>query len=242
MLVFLTNSPIKRWLASRWFTLIELLVVIAIIAILASMLLPALGRAREAAQGLSCLSNLKNVNMSSLSYATDYNGWTLASYYNYFGYETKKNWVYVFCNNDYIKEKYCGGNPLPSSILRCPSQKDNISDSYPATHYGINNGLGCVSTDMQAAGKPVWQYDARGLIKIESIQNPSGIASFADANTGKYAVIYYSDTKFSGFFPALRHGGGSNFSFFDGHAEKLNETDIFYNPTRWIQAKRPWYY
>src|SRR5471032_743507 len=54
------------------FTLIELLVVIAIIAILAAILFPVFAQAREKARAISCLSNIKQVNLSWQMYLQDY--------------------------------------------------------------------------------------------------------------------------------------------------------------------------
>jgi len=72
-------GSMTRRLGRRGFTLVELLVVIGITAVLISVLLPALSRAREQANSVKCLSNLRSMHQAATMHANDHQGFIPAA-------------------------------------------------------------------------------------------------------------------------------------------------------------------
>lgn len=127
------------------FTLIELLVVIAIIAILAAILFPVFARARENARRSSCQSNLKQLGLSIVQYAQDYDE-RMVSYLN-FATPASQTAHWMSMIQPYLKSK---------QIMQCPSDpNDDIPNAFwgsvPAAEwfhssYGYNKRMGSSTT------------------------------------------------------------------------------------------------
>src|ERR1700753_1440287 len=63
-----TTLPVKL---RRAFAFIELLIIVAVVAILAGLLLPALAKAKQKAQRINCVNNLKQVGLAFRLFSGD---------------------------------------------------------------------------------------------------------------------------------------------------------------------------
>ena len=182
-----TPSHNRRLYHVVGFTLVELLLVIAIIGLLAGMVLAVTSAIRTSAHTTQCMSNLRQISMSSMSYGVDNGGnlpgpemWgTSAGYYWWqsiksFGAEMFSG-IYHCPESNYSKREVLSWNQAPNYPAiafigalwgRAPNATD-YEVSFHGNSYGMNNQCTYGNLGYNAAtnNNYHWSGDATNALK-----------------------------------------------------------------------------
>lgn len=212
------------------FTLIELLVVIAIIAILAAILFPVFAQARAKARQIACLSNQKQIGTAFMMYIQDYDETFPFSDYGTSGNATSYV-VWPFLVEPYIKGGVQGttNKNQKKSIFVCPDNGAGTPDSFFAggaaarglLNYNVNRYL------MEANRNNQGLNNGLSVQSLAAVEAPASLVMMCEA-IGTLPEIQGRDNRYTtasdqhnaGYMNArMRHSGGSNYTFSDGHAK-----------------------
>ncbi len=229
--------------ARRAFTLIELLVVIAIIAILAAMLLPALARAKDKADRVACLNNLKQIALF-VQFYSDENRDTFPAHRNQNEGDNPTTAVTNWWGTAVINYA-----PNQSNVFRCPSIKGRRLDNGVAwtwafdahkVGYGINSFFDCLWP--YTAGSVTLggvTFNVKPWFKRTSVKSPADNLIVGDGmpkSDGMWSSSLWWPTScmdktrsgsqaFEG-VDILRHRNTGIAVFTDGHAEARKDAAI----------------
>ncbi|HTI99161.1 MAG TPA: DUF1559 domain-containing protein [Dongiaceae bacterium] len=239
---FPENSP------RRGFTLIELLVVIAIIAILAALLLPALALAKEKANQVTCLNNLKQWGVAMTMYADDNN--------QYYPAPRVLEYVATADHNPVWTEMYALAtatpgaglagwfNALPPYVAQIPLWKYGANNQSNNVFFASRSIYLCPTanamprdpaTDPDPAVMPTFNYGMNQRInypaqpeapfKITAAVHPAAFVVFSEQRVHARETPYYGNNPadLSSTYNCYnrfsgRHRQGGNIVFGDGHS------------------------
>jgi len=204
----------------RIFTLIELLVVIAIIAILAALLLPALSTARQKANRMSCMSNIKQASTAVMMYAQEsdeyypliYGYYTVPGYPSTWGVVSWRLVVSPYINND--------------EIWICPAMTPGTAPRwmYSPTAGGYGGSLRFIFEYVSWVPSHAGFYGNPANVRLGNIKSPERVIMLTESNYRDY-VCHTANPAMFEWYLSFRHSGNwMNAIFADCHAEAVDRS------------------
>jgi prepilin-type processing-associated H-X9-DG protein len=207
------------------------MVVMAIVGVLLALLLPGLGRARDRARSIHCLSNVKQWGMAIGMYADDhgdrfpYEGHFLTPIDQGVNLDAWYNSVAAHSGQRPLMELYRDQRPpLPGdrSLFICPTVVRGPGPpptlTAPFFMYGFNNRL-----------------DPNGPRRFRRAQvlEPVSTVAFTENSEKRYPST-------SGEHTPARHASRANLAFVDGHAGAVSSNDYFRTPAEDANSRLEW--